>query len=126
MGRLHTRHRILTMAIRFHYKLFNMQNERLPKIMFEEQLQQCKDKQTNDRRQNWLKDYNKILNKFGSSIEDIQSIFQIKRAIALTNFLKRVETNLVNQDLDKAANSNSYSYYKPPFISYIKPNYSVS
>src|SRR5258705_9974223 len=27
MGRVHTRHRILTMAIRFHYKLYNMQNQ---------------------------------------------------------------------------------------------------
>src|SRR5258705_2435647 len=126
LGRVHVKYRILKVAIRFHSKLIHMQPTRLPKIIFEGQWLQHNTTSPYKEEKSWIKTYGKTLNYYGSSVENMQILIQNGYNTAITNFMAKVASNLMGQDFNKALQSNTYNYYKPPFINYEPPRYSRS
>jgi len=125
-GRVHTQYRLLSLAVKFHGKLIKMQEVRLPKIIYEEQIHLNKTGKSYKEDKNWLKLYEKILNHYGVSVEEMNKLHYTRNRTAITGFFKKVETILKNQDLKKAEESNTYRYYKYPFISHNAPSYTYS
>src|SRR5258705_8459224 len=109
-GRLHITYRILMSTIKFHHKIYNMKNTRLPNIMYNE-LTQCLPKTSFRPKGDWLSTYTNALNKFGSSVEDIQFMFERKDVASFNNLTKTIVDNLKSADLEQARASSSYGYY---------------
>src|SRR5258705_3720333 len=128
LGRKHVKLQIMTMAIKFHYKVHNLQEQRLPQILLRELNYHQKQKviTNKSKAKSWLSNYTNLLNQYGASVEAIQQMFEVGKRGALNNFLERVMTSLTNEDLIRAQSSNSYNYYREPFISHIPPRYTVT
>jgi len=125
LGRRKIQSRIMLISIKYHFKLFSMPATRLPHIFYTDQLL-TRQTASQNMPTNWLNTYNCFLNKFGSSLEDIHRLFQVKDSKALANFMTKVDTTLFAQDLLQAQKSNTYKYYAYPFISHITPTYALS
>src|SRR5258705_10067795 len=54
LGRQHTQYRILDLAIKFHFRLFSMNNTRLPNIMLKELLYQHRKGKVKKGSKTWL------------------------------------------------------------------------
>ncbi len=102
-----------------------MQDSRLPKIVLKEMMER-RSQGTLGIEQNWLSIFVRVLNNFGSSLEEVTGIFQGNNYTGMNALLKKVAENLTDMDLERAKVSNSYGYYKAPFISHITPNYALT
>src|SRR5258705_7842979 len=78
------------------------------------------------KTKSWLTQYTTLLNQCGSSYEEMQQIFRTKNLMAWNNFLQKVTTNLINDDLNTAQMSNTYQYYVQPLITHSPPRYTTT
>src|SRR5258705_8403768 len=81
LGRQHILLKILSRAVRFHYKLYTPQNNRLPRVMLNVLMCYSNLGGSSIKTKSWLANYTSLLNHFGSSFEEIQLLFRTKRLI---------------------------------------------
>src|SRR5258705_1643021 len=89
LGRQHILLKMLARAVKFHYKLYTTQNNRLPRVMLHELICYSNLEGSSIKTKSWLANYTSLLNHFGLSFEEMQSIFRTKNLVALDIFFTK-------------------------------------